>query len=107
MNFLTLILSGLLFHRRAHVAVLVGALISSAILVGALIVGDSVRHSLQHLAEVRLGRTEYALSAGDRFFRAELADDLALEIERDVAPIIRLRGIAIKGGGSRASRNPS
>jgi len=46
------------------------------VLTGALVVGDSMRSSLRRLTLERLGRIDELLVA-DRFFRAELADELA------------------------------
>ncbi len=95
MNSWLLIKRNLLFYRRQHLGVLLGTAICTAILVGALTVGDSVQHSLQNMIHARLGKTEYALSAGDRFFRSSLAADLREYIKTDVVPIIQARGIAV------------
>jgi putative ABC transport system permease protein len=76
-------------------------MMSTAILVGALIIGDSVRHSLQKIVFDRLGNIEFALSSGDRLFRAQLADDLAESLDTVVAPLLQTRGIAIAEGGLR------
>jgi ABC-type lipoprotein release transport system permease subunit len=50
------------------------------VLTGALVVGDSVRGSLLHLALDRLGRIDEILAV-PRFFRAQLARDLAEQPE--------------------------
>jgi len=71
MTFRTLILRSLRFHARAHLGVVLGAAVGSAALIGALIVGDSVRGSLHDLALERLGGIHYAMAPSDRFFRAE------------------------------------
>ncbi|HEX4644063.1 MAG TPA: ABC transporter permease, partial [Verrucomicrobiae bacterium] len=98
----TLILRSLRFHARAHLGVVLGATVGSTALVGALVVGDSVRESLRELALLRLGRTEYALNANDRFFRAKLADDIAAN---GVAPVLQLPGTAASiDGAARANR---
>ena len=75
MTYWTLILRGLRFHARSHLGTLLGVIIGSAILMGALAVGDSVRESLRDIALSRLGKTEFTLASNDRFFRAELAND--------------------------------
>lgn len=66
------VLRSLLYYARSHVGLLLGAAIGSAVLVGALVVGDSVRASIRRLTELRLGRVELAMRTGDRFFRANL-----------------------------------
>src|SRR5438552_6952998 len=94
MTGLSLVRRSLLFHWRAHLGVLLGATVGTAILVGALAVGDSVRYSLREMALSRLGSTNLALVGGSRFFRAELADQIAAELKTPVAPIILLNGTA-------------
>ena len=70
MTFRTLITRSLRFHWRAHLGVLLGAAVGSAALIGALVVGDSVRLSLRELALQRLGNVEFAMDTGDRYFRS-------------------------------------
>ena len=51
----------LAFHWRMHLAVALGVAAATAVLTGALLVGDSVRGSLRHLALDRLGKIEQIL----------------------------------------------
>ena len=76
MSFWTLVIRSLSFHFRSHLGVLLGAIVGSAALVGALVVGDSVRGSLREMALARLGKVDVALQGGDRFFRDELASEV-------------------------------
>lgn len=69
------ILRSLLHHRRINLAVALGVMAATAVLTGALIVGDSVRGSLRDLTLDRLGKIDEVL-VSDRFFRAELAAEL-------------------------------
>jgi len=69
----TLILRSLAFHWRVQLAAGLAAAVGTAVLVGALLVGDSVRYSLKAMALERLGRVQSAVLGGDRFFRADLA----------------------------------
>lgn len=86
---------GLRFHARANVGVVLGALLGTAILVGALAVGDSVRYSLRQMALSRLGDVSLALHSPARFFRVALAGEIAPEMGgAPVAPIILLPGTA-------------
>jgi ABC-type antimicrobial peptide transport system permease subunit len=73
MTFLTLIRRSLRFHARAHLGVVLGAAIGSAALIGALLVGDSVRETLKENALARLGPIHFALSSPDRFFQNKWA----------------------------------
>lgn len=71
-----LIVRGLTYYWRTHVAVVIGVATAVAVLAGALLVGDSVRGSLRDLVLQRLGRTDHVVvSAG--FFREQLAGDLS------------------------------
>jgi putative ABC transport system permease protein len=74
-SLLRLITKSLLFHARMHLAVALGIAAATAVLTGALLVGDSVRGSLRHLALDRLGKIDEVLIA-DRFFRQELASEV-------------------------------
>ncbi len=76
MSFLRLILRSLQYHLRINLAVALGVLAATAVLTGALVVGDSVRGSLRYLALDRLGKID-AVLVTDRFFRTELATELA------------------------------
>ena len=71
-----LVIRSLTFHWRVHAAVVLGVAAATAVLTGALLVGDSVRGSLRGLVLDRLGKID-ALLISPRFFRAELASELA------------------------------
>jgi ABC-type lipoprotein release transport system permease subunit len=73
MTFWTLIRRSLRFHARSHFGVVLGAAIGSAALIGALVVGDSVRGSLRERGLEGLGQVEFALSLPDRFVTETLA----------------------------------
>lgn len=76
MTLLRLAFRALVYHWRASAAVGSGVAAATAVLTGALLVGDSVRGSLRHLTLDRLGRID-ALLLVDRFFREQLVTDLA------------------------------
>jgi putative ABC transport system permease protein len=103
MTFWKLILRSLRFHFRSHLGVLLGAIIGSAALIGALVVGDSVKGSLRELALARLGGVTVALNTQDRFFRDKLAD--AFGNSMPTAPVMQIPGTAsTEGGATRANR---
>jgi putative ABC transport system permease protein len=101
MNLWKLLFRSLVYYRKIHLWVVLGTMVSTAILVGALVIGDSVRHSLQQIVFDRLGTTEFALSSEDRFFEARMADDLSNSLGTIAAPLLQTRGIAIAEGGQR------
>ncbi|HEY1172857.1 MAG TPA: ABC transporter permease [Verrucomicrobiae bacterium] len=101
----TLVRRSLAYHWRAHLGVLLGAVVGSAVLIGALLVGDSVRASLKKLALLRLGQTEQALASNDRFFRSALAGEISAEVKTPVTPIVQVLGTAsARGGKGRANK---
>ena len=102
MNQGTLLARGLWHHRARHLGVLAGAAVASAVLVGALAVGDSVRASLRAQALARIGGVDAALVSGERRMRAALADDLAAALPgMHVAPLLSLSGTAALPSGER------
>ncbi len=89
------------FYWRTNLGVLLAAMVSTAVLAGALVVGDSVRHSLKMMVTARLGTTQLAVAGQSRFFRAKLADELAAELNTAVAPVLQLRGLIANSNGTR------
>ncbi|TAJ11597.1 ABC transporter permease [Marinilabiliaceae bacterium JC017] len=92
------IIKSLWFFRRQHLAVFAGTVISTAVLTGALIIGDSVRNSLNELVALRLGKTAYAMHTGDRFVRAQLAAEMAATLQTTVSPLLSMPGVAVNSG---------
>ncbi|HTU23238.1 MAG TPA: FtsX-like permease family protein, partial [Gemmataceae bacterium] len=92
-------LRNLLFHWRGNLAVFLGVVVGTAVLTGALLVGDSLRGSLRERTLKQLGWVEQALIA-PRFFRQGLAGDLR-GAAKPVCPVIILQGTIVvraKGG---------
>jgi ABC-type lipoprotein release transport system permease subunit len=102
MTFPRLLLRNLLYHWRANLALLAGVAVGCAVLTGALVVGDSLRGSLQARALAQLGWVDQALVA-NRFFREELAAKLPA---RKVSPAILVQGsVASHVAGSSYANN--
>lgn len=101
MTLLRLVILTLRFRIRSHAGVVLAAFIGSAVLTGALLVGDSVRGSLADMAASRLGRVTLALSSGDRFFRAALARSLEDPLDTVVASVLQLPATAALPDGAR------
>lgn len=83
----TLIGRSLRHYWRTNLAVLAGVIAATAVVGGALIVGDSVRDSLRQMTLDRLGGLDHALVA-QRFFRQELSESLATAVEVKGIPAI-------------------
>ena len=90
---------------KSNLLVAMGAAISTMVLTGTLIVGDSMRHSLEQSTELRLGRIAFTFSGIERYFRSEIADELQQQLEVDVSALLMLKGIASSQGGNLRSNN--
>jgi putative ABC transport system permease protein len=100
-----LVVRNIIFYRRTHIGTVLGTALATMILVGALIVGDSVRYSLQNMVLERLGNTSYSMELDSRNFNKSLADSLARELKTDVVPVLQAKGIATRSkGDQRANR---
>ena len=92
-----LVIRGLTFYWRTHLAVVLGVATSVAVLAGALLVGTSVRASLRDLLLAQIGRTDEVV-ASQHFFTEALGS--SIEGDRTfatsfqhLAPLIVARGI--------------
>jgi ABC-type lipoprotein release transport system permease subunit len=100
MNLGRLVWRNLVFHWRGNGAVFLGVVVGTAVLTGALLVGDSLRGNLRDLAQEQLGWVDQALVSG-RFLRASLATDLPAE--RTAAVIYFLQGSVTTPGADTDS----
>lgn len=96
MNLFKYIIKSLWFFRKQHFAVLLGTIVSTAVLTGALIIGDSVKYSLHDLVNLRLGKVECAMPMGDRYVRADLAKDIKEDLNTSVAAVFQTQGMAVQ-----------
>jgi putative ABC transport system permease protein len=96
MNIFKYIIKSLWYFRKQHFAVFLGTIVSTAVLTGALIIGDSVKYSLHDLVNLRLGKVEYAMPTGDRYVRAELAKEIQADLNMNAAALLHVKGIAVQ-----------
>ncbi len=75
MNFRQIAIRSLAYYWRSNLAVALGVAAATAVLTGALIVGDSMRASLRSLTIERLGKIDELL-VSQGFFRAELESEI-------------------------------
>ena len=96
----SLLMATLGHHWRANLAVGLGVVAATAVITGALVVGDSVQTSLLEMHLDRLGQIDMAIGGRDRFVREELAGDLqeAIGAGAKVAPLMMIRGSLETGG---------
>ncbi len=93
------------FHWRSNVPVALGVAIGTAVLVGALVVGDSLRGSLRARAERQLNGVE-ASYVGPKLVRADIAKQLPGEVAPGLGGAVslqtleRLKARIIAGGAN-------
>lgn len=95
MNFSDLLRRNLRHHWRTQIGVLLGTAVATAVLTGALLVGDSVRQSLEDAAVARVGGADVVLAPRGRFFRTDLADVIGNELGALAAPLLRVDGVLV------------
>lgn len=102
MNSWRFIQRSLTYHWRTHIGVALGAAVATAALTGALVVGDSVRATLRHIALNRLGDTQHAMAAGDRYFTQQSIARLPADGNDRVIVALDVAGVAsVPGSGRR------
>jgi len=92
-----LILRNLRYFKGVNLALIVGMMVATAVLTGAMMVGGSVQASLADLARQRLGPIDDALIAR-RFFDQSLAD--RLQADPDLAKRYRIAPAVLLNGGA-------
>ncbi|HUF61337.1 MAG TPA: ABC transporter permease [Verrucomicrobiales bacterium] len=95
-----LIWKSLRHYWRSSLAVFAGVCLTSAVLTGALSVGDSVRAGLRDLAGSRTGQATHALVGNDRFFRAALGQEMGEALGVRIASLLQVDGTAADATGS-------
>ncbi|MCC6486721.1 MAG: ABC transporter permease [Candidatus Hydrogenedentes bacterium] len=92
---LGLVARSLRHYWRMHLALLLGTALATAVLTGALLVGDSVDYSLASFAKMRLGQIRFAVDMRGQFYRDTLAERLETRSGANAEAVLRLPGIAI------------
>jgi putative ABC transport system permease protein len=98
MKFVQISQQGLRFYWKTHLATGLAVLIATAVLTGALTVGDSIRATLSRRTTMRLGQIQATVSCPG-LFRAELAS----EMENKLTP---QRGQVVSADESRILAAP-
>lgn len=91
--YLKFLVSSITWYWRPNLGVLIGTAIATAVLAGALIVGDSVRFSLRNISSKRLGKASYALESGNKFLTAQLSHRVQKATGITTAGVLYLPGV--------------
>lgn len=89
-------------YFKSNLLVALGVIVSTTVLTGSLIIGDSVRYSLQQSTFSRLGETTHLVSVTERYFRQEMASEMEVDNpEIKATSILLLEGMAVADGGQQ------
>ena len=99
MTFFKWAIRSLTHYWRMHLAVALAAATATAVLTGALLVGDSVKDTLRYSFVTRLGNVGWVVSTRERFITDELSQRLKNE-NIDAVSVLQVRGMVTKGDGS-------
>lgn len=96
MNSKQLVVRSLVHYWKTNLAIVAGVVAGTAVIGGALVVGDSVRGSLRQMSLDSLGHIDHSVS-GHRYFREQLAEQIAGQPEfsrqfEAIAPALALQG---------------
>jgi len=90
------------FYARHHVLLAAGAALTSALIGGALVIGESLRHTLRERHDLRLGQVGPVIELEERFFTEQLAESFT---DAAGAPLLVLAGsLSRQDGTLRANR---
>ena len=98
MNQLKLVLRSIKHYLSANIWLALGVAITTAVITGGLIVGDSVKYSLEQAVHLRLGEITHALTSGDRYFTIGLSEKLN-ESGISSSAALKLEAVATSNGG--------
>ncbi|MCE4562986.1 ABC transporter permease [Maribellus sp. CM-23] len=102
MTRLQYIIKTFLHYFKANLLVALGVVVSTMVLTGSLVIGDSVRYSLEQATFYRLGETTHLVSVVERYFRQEMASELEADnAQIKASPVLLLEGVAVADGGQR------
>ena len=105
MSLFTLVLNSFKHYFKGHVTVILGTAITTAIITGALIVGDSVRYSLEQTTHYRLGQISHVINAGERYMTSQLNARISEETGLNASAALHLSASGSVQGGKHRLEN--
>ncbi|AHW61461.1 ABC transporter permease [Draconibacterium orientale] len=96
------IIKSFLHYFKANLLVAIGVAVSTMVLTGSLVIGDSVRHSLTQATFYRLGETTHLVAVKERYFRQEMASEMeTANSDLTATSVLLLEGMAVADGGQQ------
>jgi ABC-type antimicrobial peptide transport system permease subunit len=99
LSHVSMIAAGVRYNWRTSLAVALGVAIATSVIVGALVVGDSMRGSLRELTSERLGKVDTVVAPGGFFAADRAAETLDVAPENLATIILFDRAVAESTGG--------
>jgi putative ABC transport system permease protein len=93
LTILTFLIRSLNYHWRSNLLLCIGCAIGAIIIIGAIMVGDSLKTSLRLVTSYRLGTMQHALLSTNGTIRESLADSLHAKVSVATAPVLVTNGI--------------
>jgi putative ABC transport system permease protein len=88
------------FHYfRANILASGALAIATAVITGALIIGDTLSHSLEKAVTMRLGNVSHSITAGERLFTIDMGNRFAAKGGVPVSSGLVAEGMAVTEGG--------
>jgi len=99
MSFFSLIIRSFKYYFKGHFTVALGIAITTAIITGALIVGDSVKYSLEQTTRYRLGEITHAVNTGERYITQSLGSKISDKTDLKTSAVLKLKASGFVSGG--------
>jgi ABC-type lipoprotein release transport system permease subunit len=103
----TFLIRSLIYHWRSNMLLCIGCAIGAIILIGAIMVGDSLKTSLRLVTSYRLGTVQYILLSTSGTIREALADSLHAKVPVVTAPVLVTNGTISSPGPMKSKMNPA
>lgn len=105
MTFFRLIIRTLKHHIAGNLATAGGIAIATAVICGALIIGDSISMSLVQIVDNRLGGITHTITAGERIFSQELGSKAGQHGLIETASVLKTEAVvSVQGGDMRVNQ---
>jgi putative ABC transport system permease protein len=102
---LRLIMRTMRHFMGSNLATAAGIAIATAVVCGALIIGNSLQMSLERIVAYRLGNISHTITAGERIFTKELGSKTTANGQYSSAPVLKTEAIAsIQGSNIRINK---
>ena len=105
MNLFRLIIRSLRHYFATSLATAAGIAVATAVICGALIIGDSLKQSLLRIVDTRLGETTHTITAGERIFSVDLARAMDGFDLLSAAPVLKSEAVVtVQGTAQRTGK---